>query len=52
MGIKKNVLKGEKEARIVVGVVLIPLGLFLAGVWKPLFVVIGISLILTAFFGY
>ena len=52
MAIAKNVAGVEKTGRIVLGVILILLGLFLSGLWKPLFIVAGVSFILTAFVGY
>ena len=52
MGISKNVAGLERTGRIVLGIVLIPLGFFLPGLWKPLFIVGGASFILTAFVGY
>ena len=52
MAIRKNVAKREKEVRIVVGVMLIPMGFFLTGVWKLLCILAGVSLIITAFIGY
>jgi len=52
MGISKNVAGLERTGRIVLGIILIPLGFFLPGLWKPLFIVGGVSFILTAFVGY
>ena len=52
MGISKNVGGLERTGRIVLGIILIPLGFFQPGLWKPLFIVGGVSFILTAFVGY
>jgi hypothetical protein len=52
MGIRKNVAKGERPIRIIAGGVLTLFGFFLKGLWKPLFILVGLSLILTAFIGY
>jgi len=52
MAISKNVAGIERTGRIVLGIILIPLGFFLPGLWKPLFIVGGASFILTAFVGY
>lgn len=52
MGIAKNVAGVEKTGRIVLGLILIPLGFFLSGLWKPLCIIAGVSFILTAFVGY
>ena len=52
MAISKNVSGLERTGRIVIGIILIPFGFFLPGLWKPLFIVGGASFILTAFVGY
>jgi hypothetical protein len=52
MAISKNVGKGERVARIILGAILIPAGFSLAGLWKPLSIVLGAFLILTSFVGY
>ncbi len=52
MAIGKNVAKGERPVRMIVGVMLIPLAFFLTGLWKPLLILVGVSLILTALVGY
>ena len=53
MAIRKNVAKAERPVRMIVGIVLIPLGFVLTGgLWKPLCILVGVSLILTAFVGY
>ncbi len=52
MAITKNVAKDEKVVRIILGIILVPLGFFLPGFWKPVSIVAGAWLILTAFVGY
>jgi hypothetical protein len=52
MAITKNVPKIERVIRIIFGIALIPVGFSLIGFWKPLSVVVGVSLMLTAFVGY
>ena len=52
MGIGKNVAGVERTGRIVVGILLILLGFFLSGIWKPLFILGGAAFIFTASFGY
>ena len=52
MAVAKNVAKGEKVIRVILGVILIALGLFLPGFWKPLSIVVGAALLVTAFAGY
>ncbi len=52
MVITKNIAKNEKLIRIISGVILIPLGFFMTGFWKPLSIAIGAWLIVTAFVGY
>jgi hypothetical protein len=52
MGMRKNLAKGEGPLRMIAGAVLIPFGFFLNGLWKPLFILVGLSLILTVFIGY
>lgn len=52
MAIAKNVAGVERTGRIVLGIILIPLGFFVPGLWKPLFIVAGASFLLTAFVGY
>ena len=52
MAITKNVAKDEKVVRIILGIILVPLGFFLTGFWKPVSIVAGAWLILTAFVGY
>jgi hypothetical protein len=52
MAIAKNVGKGEGIFRAIIGVILILSGFFLAGFWRPLSILVGAILILTAIVGY
>lgn len=52
MAVAKNVTKGEGIVRVILGVILIPLGFFLTGFWTPLSIVVGGFLVVTAFLGY
>jgi predicted phage tail protein len=52
MAISKNVAGVERTGRIVLGIILILLGFFLSGLWKPLFIAGGAALIFTATVGY
>ena len=52
MAITKNVGRGEGILRVILGVILIILGFFLAGFWKPLSIVVGVLLVLTAIVGH
>ncbi len=52
MAITKNVPQIERVIRIVLGVVLIPLGFSLTRLWMPLSIVAGVFLLFTAFVGY
>ena len=52
MAITKNVARGEGILRIILGLILILFGFFLAKFWKPLFFVVGGLLVLTAIVGY
>lgn len=52
MAISKNVAKAERVVRIILGAVLIPAGFSLAGLWKPLSIVLGVYLIFTSLVGY
>ncbi len=52
MAVTKNVARGEVILRAVLGVILALLGFFLAGFWKPLSIVVGGLLVLTAIVGY
>ena len=52
MAITRNVERGEGILRVVIGAILIVVGLFLTGFWKPLCVVVGGLFMLTAIVGY
>jgi hypothetical protein len=52
MAIAKNVAKGEGIGRIILGVLLIVWGFSVSGFWQPVFIVVGASLLITAFVGY
>jgi predicted phage tail protein len=52
MAVTKNVQRGEGILRIVIGAFLIVFGFFLAGFWRPLSIVAGGLLALTAIVGY
>ncbi|NIO05426.1 MAG: DUF2892 domain-containing protein [Proteobacteria bacterium] len=47
-----NVSTRERGVRIVLAVILIPLGFFLAGYWKPISIVLGCFFLLTALIRY
>ena len=48
----KNVGKGEEIFRYVTGIVLIILVFFISGIFRWVFGLIGVALILTTIFGY
>jgi len=52
MAITRNVGRGEGILRVILGVILVILGLFLAGFLKPLSIIVGGVVILTAIVGY
>jgi predicted phage tail protein len=52
MAAPRNVRRGEGIFRVVIGAFLIVFGFFLAGFWKPVSVVVGGLLVLTAIVGY
>jgi predicted phage tail protein len=52
MAVTKNVERSEGILRVVIGAFLIVFGFFLTGFWKPLSVVVGGLLVLTAVVGY
>ncbi len=52
MAIAKNEGKVERIVRIIIGVILIPLGFILTGFWRPASIIVGALLILTALVGY
>jgi hypothetical protein len=52
MSFAKNVAKGEKVVRVILGILLAVLGFFLTGFWRPALIVVGVLFLLTAFVGY
>jgi len=52
MAINKNVAKGERVIRIILGIILVLWGFSLSGFWRPASIVVGVLLLLTAFIGY
>ena len=52
MAISKNVAKVERVIRIILGIILVLESFFLTGLWRLVSVVVGVSLLLTAFVGY
>ncbi|MFB0507055.1 MAG: YgaP-like transmembrane domain [Thermodesulfobacteriota bacterium] len=52
MAFAKNVGRGEGILRAVLGIIIILCGFFLSGFWKPLSIVVGGILALTAIIGY
>ena len=52
MTFAKNLGRIEQGLRILLGGVLVVVGFFLPSFWRPVFIVIGILLVLTAFVGY
>ncbi|MFQ6078781.1 MAG: DUF2892 domain-containing protein [Thermodesulfobacteriota bacterium] len=52
MAFTKNVGRGEGILRVVPGIILILFGFFLSGFWRPLSIVIGGFLVVTAIVGY
>lgn len=52
MAITRNVKRGEGILRVILGVMLVILGFFLAGFLQPLSIIVGGILILTAIIGY
>ena len=52
MGIAKNVFGVERTGRIVLGIILIPLGFFLSGLWQVLSILAGAGFLLSGLFGY
>ncbi|MDY6952214.1 MAG: DUF2892 domain-containing protein [Thermodesulfobacteriota bacterium] len=51
MKIKQNLVGGEKTARIVLGMILVPVGFFLSGLWQLLFVLAGLAFFFSGLFG-
>lgn len=52
MAFMKNLAKGEKVIRIIIGIILVVWGFFLAGFWRPASIVVGCVLLVIAFSGY
>jgi predicted phage tail protein len=52
MGIAKNVAGAEKTGRIVLGMILVPVGFFLSGLWQLLFIFAGVGSLLSGLLGY
>lgn len=52
MAVTRNVKRGEGILRVIIGAFLIVFGFFLTGFWKPISVVVGGLLVLTAIVGY
>ena len=52
MGIAKNVAGVEKTGRIVLGMILVPVGFFLSGLWQLLFILAGAGFLLSGLLGY
>lgn len=52
MAITRNVGRGEGTLRVILGAILVILGFFLAGFLKPLSIIVGGVVILTAIVGY
>ena len=48
----QNLAQNERIIRAIVGIVLIIVGFFLPGFWKPLSLILGLCLIFTAFVAY
>ncbi len=52
MAITRNVGRGEGIVRVILGVILIILGFFLTGFLKPISIIVGGIVILTAIVGH
>jgi hypothetical protein len=52
MAVVKNLARAERIIRAILGVVLIVVGFYLHGFWKPLSYVVGLLLLFTAFVAY
>jgi hypothetical protein len=52
MAITRNVGRGEGILRVILGVILVIVGFFLAGFLKPLSIIVGGIVILTAIVGH
>lgn len=52
MAVVKNLARAERIIRAIVGAVLIAAGFSFHGFWRPLFFVIGVLFLFTAFVAY
>ena len=52
MAVTRNMERGEGILRVIIGAILFVLGFFLTGFWKPISIVVGGLLVLTAVVGY
>lgn len=48
----KNLVKGERILRIILGFVLIIVGFSVHGFWKPLLLILGLCFLFTAYIAY
>jgi len=48
----KNLVKGERILRIILGIILIIVGFYVPGFWKPLSFVLGLGFLFTAYVAY
>jgi hypothetical protein len=48
----QNLARNERIIRVIVGVVLILVGFFVPGFWKPLSLVLGLCFLFTAYIAY
>ena len=48
----QNLVRNERVIRAIVGVVLIIVGFFVHGFWKPLSLVLGLCFLFTAYIAY
>ena len=48
----KNLAKGERILRIILGFILIVVGFYVPGFWKPLSFFLGLCFLFTAFVAY
>jgi hypothetical protein len=48
----KNLVRNERIIRAILGIVLIIVGFFVHGFWKPLSLVLGLCFLFTAFVAY
>ena len=52
MEISKNVARVERVIRIILGIILVLDSFLLTGLWRLASIIVGVSLLLTAFVGY